>query len=114
MTASTPDLNHPNSVNQAYWRCPLCLHDYSVFANCRTLSNNTIICVRCFEATPKSDPKTIPQDPASTMTKREHMATEVIKGMMLSGEPEDVKHNAIVALRNADALIEELNRTSKP
>lgn len=43
------------------------------------------------------------------LTVREKFALEFCKGIVQSGEPEDTIHNAVVAVRQANALIEALN-----
>lgn len=49
------------------------------------------------------------------MSLRVYIATAALQGICANPdcEPEDVRHNAIVALRNADALIEQLKATPK-
>lgn len=45
------------------------------------------------------------------MTKREYFAALALQGLLANSksEPEDTIHNAIVALRNADTLINKLS-----
>jgi hypothetical protein len=51
-------------------------------------------------------------NPECGLTKREYAAIEALKGLLANpkSEPEDVVHNRIVAVRNADGLIDELNK----
>jgi hypothetical protein len=50
------------------------------------------------------------EQPEDGMSFRAWLAGMALNGCCINGEPEDVKHNAIVALRNADALIAELEK----
>lgn len=45
------------------------------------------------------------------MSLRDWFAGMALQGTVSSGEPEDVKHNAIVAYRNADAMLAERNKS---
>jgi hypothetical protein len=51
----------------------------------------------------------IPTEPvgAPQISLRDWLAGMALIGLCVNGEPEDVKHNAIVAYRNADAMLEQ-------
>jgi len=54
-------------------------------------------------------PHRLPSELAG-LSKREAFAMSFLAAILQNGEAEDAKHNAIVAVRNADELIKQLNK----